>query len=123
MFRFDLTSWKSEREQAVCSFNQGDPEMDVELLFPFINLSPLSRFVCRECGGIRSQKPFALFDFLAPWVQKCLLPARVLFRSQMLKSVEEEQGELACSVSRIDPYWVTSGGPGSLKALSLMRPP
>ena len=52
--------------------------MDVELLFPFINLSPLSRFICRECSGIRSQKSFALFDFLALWVEKCLLPAHLL---------------------------------------------
>ena len=58
-------------------FQSRDLEMNIELLFPFINLSSLSRFVCRECSGIRSQKPFALFDFLALWVRKCLLPGRL----------------------------------------------
>ena len=50
-------------------------------------------------------------------------PCSSAFRTRMLKSMEEEQSELACSVSRIDPYWITSGRPGILKALFLMRPP
>ena len=122
VFRVNLASWKSEREQAACSFNQETQKWTLSCYFPsLISVPEVDSFA----GSAVGSEVKSCLLCLTCWPRGCRSACSLLV-SFPISDTQVHGGRTRRarrSVSRIDPYWVTSGGPVTLKALFLMRPP